>query len=162
MSKKVVILGAAGRMGRTLIQCILEKKVDGLELVGAIDLWDDNQLGNDVGIFAGLGESGVLLSSDLNEVGPDADVIIDFSSHVSTAGNAERIAQWKTGWVIGTTGLNTDELNIVNTVSKTNAIVMSGNMSLGINVLLALVESASRVLKDKGFDIEIIEKHLSL
>ena len=159
MSKKVVILGAAGKMGQTLIHCILEKKVSGLDLVGAIDLWDDENLGKDVGITLGLEKCNVNLTSDLNTVGPNADVIIDFSSHVSTSGNAERIASWNTAWVIGTTGLNEDELEIINNVSKQIPVVMSGNMSLGINILCNLVESASKKLRDKGFDIEILEKH---
>ena len=159
MNKKVVILGAAGKMGQALIRCILEKNISGLDLIGAIDLWDDENLGKDVGITLGLEECNVNLTSDLNAVGPNADVIIDFSSHVSTSGNAERIASWNTAWVIGTTGLNEDELKIINNTSKQIPVVISGNMSLGINILCNLVKSASKVLRDKGFDIEIIEKH---
>lgn len=159
MSKKVVILGAAGRMGRTLIHCILSKKVTGLELVGAIDLWDDEELGKDVGLFAGLDEANVLLSSDLNEVGPDADVIIDFSSRVGTVGNADRIVSWGSSWIIGTTGFNEKDLEIIKQASNTNSILLSGNMSLGIAILSNAVEAASRALKNRGFDIEIIERH---
>ena len=110
MTKKVIILGAAGRMGQSLIKCILEKKVDGLEIIGAVDLWDAENLNKDIGITLGMDEAGVLLSSDLNAIGDKSDVIIDFSSHVSTSGNAERIKSWKTSWVIGTTGLNEDQL----------------------------------------------------
>ena len=78
MTKKVVILGAAGRMGQSLIKCILEKKVDGLEIIGAVDLWDAENLNKDIGITLGMDEAGVLLSSDLNAIGDKSDVIIDF------------------------------------------------------------------------------------
>ena len=91
MATKVVILGAAGRMGRTLIRCILEEKVPGLELHGAIDLWDAPELGKDAGLMAGSKEAGIKLVNNLEEVGADADVIVDFSSHFGTAGNAPRI-----------------------------------------------------------------------
>ena len=101
MSTKVVIQGAAGRMGKTLIRCILEQKVEGLELAGAIDLWDVPGIGEDAGINSGTTIAGVNLTTDLAAVAPDADVIIDFTSHFGTAGNAERIADWKTAWVIG-------------------------------------------------------------
>ena len=68
MTKKVIILGAAGRMGQSLIKCILEKKVDGLEIIGAVDLWDAENLNKDIGTL-GMDEAGVLLSSDLNAIG---------------------------------------------------------------------------------------------
>ncbi|MDH3345578.1 MAG: 4-hydroxy-tetrahydrodipicolinate reductase [Kiritimatiellaceae bacterium] len=159
MSTKVVIQGAAGRMGKTLIRCILEQKVEGLELVGAIDLWDVPGIGEDAGINSGTITAGVSLTTDLAAVAPDADVIIDFTSHFGTAGNAERIADWKTAWVIGTTGLSDEELVEVNKAAEKVPVVMAGNMSLGINLLCNLVEEAAKALHAKGYDIEVIERH---
>ena len=159
MSTKVVIQGAAGRMGKTLIRCIQEGKVAGLELTGAIDLWDVPDIGTDAGIAAGTKAAGVLMSTDLAEVAPDADVIVDFTSHFGTAGNAERVAEWKTAWVIGTTGLSDEELAEVNKAAETVPVVMAGNMSLGINLLCNLVEEAAKALHAKGYDIEVIERH---
>jgi len=159
---KVVILGAGGRMGKTLIRCIVEGKVKGLKLVGAVDLWDIPDLGKDVGVMAGTQEVGIKLINNLEEVGRDADVIIDFSSHHGTAGNAPRIAEWGTAWVIGTTGLNEEELAAIHEASKQSAIVLSGNMSLGINLLCKLVEEGARALKDRGYDVEILERHHNL
>lgn len=156
---KTVILGAGGRMGKTLIRCIVEEKVQGLELVGAVDLWDVPDLGKDVGIMAGTKETGIMLINNLEEVGADADVIIDFSSHFGTAGNAPRIAEWGTAWVIGTTGLNEEELAAINAAAEKTAIILSGNMSLGINLLCNLVEAGARALNNKGYDIEVIERH---
>jgi 4-hydroxy-tetrahydrodipicolinate reductase len=158
MSKKVIIQGAAGRMGKTLIRCIQEK-TEGLELAGAIDLWDVPDIGNDAGIAAGTKEAGVELSTDLAAVAPDADVIIDFTSHFGTSGNAERVAEWGTAWVIGTTGLSDEELSEVRKAAEKVPVVMAGNMSLGINLLCNLVEEAAKALHAKGYDIEVIERH---
>jgi 4-hydroxy-tetrahydrodipicolinate reductase len=97
--------------------------------------------------------------NNLDEVGRSGDVIIDFSSHFGTAGNAPRIAEWGTAWVIGTTGLNEEELAAIEGAAGKTAVVLSGNMSLGINLLCTLVEAGARALKGKGYDIEVIERH---
>jgi 4-hydroxy-tetrahydrodipicolinate reductase len=146
-------------MGKTLIRCILEEKVQGLELHGAVDLWDVPDLGKDVGLMAGTKEAGIKLINNLETVGKDADVIVDFSSHHCTAGNAPRIAEWGTAWVIGTTGLNEEELAAVHDAGEKTAVVLSGNMSLGVNLLCNLVEAGARALKDNGYDIEVLERH---
>lgn len=159
MNSKVIIQGAAGRMGKTLIRCIQEQKVSGLELAGAIDLWDVPDIGKDAGLAAGTKEAGIKLTTDLAAVAPDADVIIDFTSHFGTAGNAERVAEWGTAWVIGTTGLGEAELAEVRKTAKKVPVVMAGNMSLGINLLCMLVEEAARKLYARGYDIEVIERH---
>lgn len=159
MAAKVVVLGAAGRMGKTLIRLILDDKVPGLELHGAVDLWDTPDLGKDAGLMAGTKEAGLMLVNNLDEVGPTADVIVDFSSHFGTAGNAPRIAEWGTAWVIGTTGLNDEELAAIDAAAQQTAVVLSGNMSLGINLLCNLVEAGARALKGKGYDIEVLERH---
>ena len=159
MAVKVVILGAAGRMGRTLIRCILEEKVPGLKLHGAVDLWDAPELRQDAGLMAGSKEAGIQLVTNLEEVGASADVIVDFSSHFGTAGNAPRIAEWGTAWVIGTTGLDEEELAAIDAAAEKTAVVLSGNMSLGINLLCNLVEAGTRALKGKGYDIEVLERH---
>lgn len=159
MSTKVVIQGAAGRMGKMLIRCIQEETVAGLELVGAIDLWDVPDIGKDAGIAAGTKEADVMLMADLAAVAPNADVIIDFTSHFGTAGNAERVGEWGTAWVIGTTGLSDEELAEVNKAAADVPVVMAGNMSLGINLLCNLVEEAARKLHACGYDIEVIERH---
>lgn len=159
MSTRVVIQGAAGRMGKMLIRCIQEEKVSDLKLVGAVDLWDVPDIGNDAGVAAGTREAGVELSTDLAKVAPDADVIVDFTSHFGTAGNAERVAEWGTAWVIGTTGLSDEELAEVNKAAEQVPVIMAGNMSLGINLLCNLVEEAARQLHEKGYDVEVIERH---
>ena len=159
---KIIILGAAGRMGKALIRCLVEERVPGLELAGAVDLWDSPDLNTDAGIMAGTKAAGINLTNNLEAVAKDADAIIDFSSHVGTAGNAPRIAEWGCAWVIGTTGLTEDELAEVNKAAEKTAVIMSGNMSLGVNLLCNLVEAGARALKGKGYDVEVLERHHNL
>ena len=159
MNKKVVIMGAGGRMGRTLIRCLLEKRIEGLELFGAVDLWDDEQLGMDAGQANGLPNCGVEITCNLEPIVPNADVVIDFSYHVGSAGNAERIAEWGVAWIIGTTGYTEDELSMIDEASKKIPIVRSGNMSLGINLLCMLVEEGAKALNGRNYDVEVIERH---
>ena len=159
MSTKAVILGAAGRMGKTLIRCILEEKVAGLQLAGAVDLWDAPDSGKDAGLAAGAKEAGVEITTDLAAVAPDADVIIDFTSRFGTAGNAERVAEWGTAWVIGTTGLSDEETAEIRKAAEKVPVVMAGNMSLGINLLCNLVQEAAQKLYARGYDMEVIERH---
>ena len=159
MSKKVVIMGAAGRMGQSLIRALAEKRVEGLSLFGAVDLWDTEQLGKDVGYALGLGELGIKMGCDLEVVVPEADVVIDFSYHVGSAGNADRMAAWGPAWVIGTTGYTDEELEMIDGAAATIPIVRSGNMSLGVNLLCTLVEAGAKALKGRGYDLEVIERH---
>ncbi len=157
--KNIVIVGAAGRMGKTLIRCLQSGAVPGLKLSGAIDLWDSPDRGKDAGLAAGCNEIGVKITSDLAEVAPRCDVVIDFSGHQGTSGNAPRVADWKKALVIGTTGLTPEERRVIETAAAKIPVVLAPNMSLGVNLLFSLVEKAAEALKDKGYDIEIIERH---
>jgi 4-hydroxy-tetrahydrodipicolinate reductase len=149
----VTLIGAGGRMGRTLVRCIERQAVPGLHLVGAVDLWDAPDLGKP------CGATGINLTSDLSAVAPLADVLIDFSGHQGTAGNAPRIASWGKGWVIGTTGISPEGQAAIEAAARVIPIVQTPNMSLGVNLLFALLEQAGRALKDRGYDVEIIERH---
>lgn len=155
----IVLLGAGGRMGGALVRCLQQGTVEGLHLHGATDLWDHPGLGKDIGLSAGAGETGVLLSSNLAEAAEGADVVIDFSGHQSTSGNAPRIADMGLAWIIGTTGLSDEEKVPIQDAAQRVPVVMAPNMSLGVNLLLSLVEQAATSLRGKGYDIEIIERH---
>ncbi len=156
---KVVVVGAAGRMGRALIRFIRNGAVPDLELAGAVDLWDCPEINRDAGVMAGVGETGVPVTSDLAAVAPGADVIVDFSSHHGTSGNAPRCAEWGKALVVGTTGLNAEQEAAVRGAATSIPIVMAPNMSLGINLLFAVLEQVGRMLKDRGYDVEIVERH---
>ena len=140
-------------MGKTLVRCIETNAVPGLKLVGAVDLWDAPDLGKP------CGSTGVNLTSDLSAVAPLADVLVDFSGHHGTVGNAPRIAGWGKGWVIGTTGVDAAGRAAIEKAAESVPVVWSPNMSLGVNLLFALLEQAGRALKDRGYDVEIIERH---
>jgi 4-hydroxy-tetrahydrodipicolinate reductase len=157
--KKVVVVGAGGRMGRTLIRCLRAGVVPDLELAGAVDLWDHPERGRDVGLLAGCGETGIVLTCDLKPLLSAADVVVDFSAHKGTAGNAPRAAEAGKALVIGTTGLEPEERRAVEEAARRIPIVWSPNMSVGMNLLFSLVERTAAALRDKGYDCEIIERH---
>lgn len=157
--KKTVILGAGGRMGKAIARLLLDGAVDDLELSGAVDLWDAPGRGEDIGVLLGKGEAGVVIDSDLSKPAAGADVVIDFTSHFGTAGNAPRCAEWGTAMVVGTTGLDEEEVAILHEAAKSIPIVWAPNMSLGVNLLFSLAESAAAALRGKGYDIEIVERH---
>ena len=140
-------------MGQTILRCLDAGAVPGLTLSGAVDLWDSAAL------HQPANRAGLTVTSDLAKVAPGCDVIVDFSSHHGTAGNAPRIAGWGKAWVIGTTGLSAEEKQAVAEAARTVPVVLAPNMSLGVNLLFALLEQAGRALKDKGYDVEIIERH---
>ncbi len=156
---KVVLVGACGRMGRILARCLLGGAEPGLELAGAVDLWDAPEQGADIGPLAGSAPCGVRVTADLAAVAPAADVVIDFSGHHGAAGNAARCAEWGKALVIGTTGLDPEETEAVRGAAKAVPVVFAPNMSRGISLLLSLVEQAARALKGQGYDVELIERH---
>lgn len=140
-------------MGKTLVRCIESNAVPGVQLAGAVDLWDAPDLGKP------CGNTGINLTSDLSAVAAKSDVLIDFSGHHGTAGNAPRIAGWGKGWVIGTTGISPEGQAAIAEAAKVIPIVQAPNMSLGVNLLFVLLEQAGRALKERGYDVEIIERH---
>ena len=153
---RLIVAGAGGRMGRTLVKAIAETK--GLALAGALEDARSPLIGWDAGILAGVSELGVKLVSDPATVMDKADGVVDFT--IPTATMSLNAAAAKAGKVhiIGTTGLNAADEAAIAEAAKTAVIVKSGNMSLGVNLLAALVKRAAQSL-DANFDIEILELH---
>lgn len=139
-------------MGKTIIRCLMDGAVPGLRLGAAIDLWDHPDRNKEVA-------PGILLKTDLAEAATSVDVVIDFTSHQGTSGNAARLAEWKKAWVVGTTGLSAEQQAEVEKAAQMIPVVMAPNMSLGVNLLFVLLEEAARALKGKGYDVEIVERH---
>lgn len=152
---KIAILGAAGRMGQALVRC--SRQADTLRVVGAVDADQCPLLGKDAGIVAGVPDIGVLLSADARKAAHAADVLIDYSFPSATALHARLAAELKKAIIIGTTGLNEKEAEEVRKASAKVPIVWSPNMSLGVNLLFAMVEQAARLLA--SYDVEIVETH---
>jgi len=151
---KIAIAGAAGRMGRALIEAT--QAAEFATLTAAIERNGHPLLGQDIGEIAGVGKLDVVLSDNLN--GSDFDVLIDFTSPESTIANVEFCRKMQKSIVIGTTGLNDDQKNILCEAAASIPIVFAPNMSVGVNLCFKLLEIASKVLGD-SVDIEIIEAH---
>ena len=153
---RLIVAGAGGRMGRTLIRAIAE--TEGVTLAGAVEGAHSPFLGQDSGLLAGLGENRILVASDVKVRGSKADALIDFTTPQATVVLAAVAAQAGIIHVIGTTGLNEADEGKLKDAAKSAVIVKSGNMSLGINLLAALAKRAARTLGE-DFDIEILEMH---
>jgi 4-hydroxy-tetrahydrodipicolinate reductase len=153
---RVIVAGAAGRMGRTLIKTIEETA--GVTLVAALEGAQSASLGQDAGLIAGCAAKGLAIMSDPLAAVVAADGILDFTVPQASVELAALAAQARIVHVIGTTGLSGDDLAKIEAAARHAAIVRSGNMSLGVNLLVALVEKAARALGPE-FDIEIAEMH---
>ncbi|CAN5554628.1 4-hydroxy-tetrahydrodipicolinate reductase [soil metagenome] len=153
---RLIVAGAGGRMGRALIRAISE--TDGAVVTGALEAPGSELLGKDAGLLAGLPASGIKLSADLWSLSQDADGILDFTVPAATIANVAIAAERGIVHVIGTTGLSASDNAVIKSVTKQAIVVQSGNMSLGVNLLAALVKRVAQSLGD-GFDIEIVEMH---
>jgi 4-hydroxy-tetrahydrodipicolinate reductase len=143
-------------MGRTLIRAISE--TPGAIVTGALEAPGSELLGQDAGVLAGLPANGVELSCDLWSLSKDADGILDFTVPAATIANVAIAAQRGLVHVIGTTGLSASDNAVIRSVTSQAIVVQSGNMSLGVNLLAALVKQVAKSL-DEDFDIEIVEMH---
>jgi len=153
---RLIVAGAGGRMGRALTRVISE--TSGAVLAGALEAPGSELLGRDAGVLAGLPANGVLLSADLWSLSAEADGILDFTVPGATIANVAIAAQRGLVHVIGTTGLSMSDDAVIKSVTSRAIVVKSGNMSLGVNLLAALVKRVAQSL-DAGFDIEILEMH---
>ena len=158
--RKVLIVGAGGRMGLAMARLIAQRAVPGLELVAAVDRAGAPLLGQDAGVAAGVPALGVVLGADLAAgLAARPDVAVDFSSPSATAATAAQVAAAGVPWVVGTTGLGAAEQAAVAQAARNIPVVLSANMSLGVNLLYALVAQAARTLAGLRYDCEIVERH---
>ncbi|MGB8818450.1 MAG: 4-hydroxy-tetrahydrodipicolinate reductase [Rhizobiaceae bacterium] len=157
---KLVVVGAAGRMGLELIRAIA--KAEGVMLCGAVERAGSPALGRDAGELAGVGPLGVLVSDDPLPVFAKADGVLDFTIPAATVEFAGYAAQARIVHIIGTTGCTVEDEAKIAAAARHATIVKSGNYSLGVNILAALTEKVARALGPKDFDIEILEMHHKL
>src|SRR5215213_1909563 len=153
---RLIVAGAGGRMGRALTRVISD--TPGAVITGALEAPGSALLGKDAGVLAGLPENGVKLSADLWALSANADGILDFTVPAATIANVAIAAERGLVHVIGTTGLSGSDDAVIKSVTGRAVVVKSGNMSLGVNLLAALVKRVAKSLDD-GFDIEILEMH---
>jgi len=153
---KVAIIGAAGRMGKVLIEAV--DGTDGLQLGAAIVEPGNSLIGADAGDMTGIGKTGVAMAGSLVDVKDDFDVLIDFTFPDLTLENARFCQAHGKSHVIGTTGLSDAEKQQLAQVAENVPVVFAPNMSVGVNVVLNLLRTAAAALGD-DYDVEIIEAH---
>jgi 4-hydroxy-tetrahydrodipicolinate reductase len=153
---RLIVAGAGGRMGRALTRVIAE--TPGAILAGALEAPGSELLGKDAGVLAGLPANDVRISADLWALSANADGILDFTVPGATIANVAIAAQRGLVHVIGTTGLSASDEAVIRSVTSRATVVKSGNMSLGVNLLAALVKRVAQSLDD-SFDIEVLEMH---
>jgi 4-hydroxy-tetrahydrodipicolinate reductase len=154
--QKIALIGAAGRMGRAITQAFPQS--NSVSLGYAIVRPDSYSIGFDSGLHSGGKENKILFSSNVEEAIQDSDGIIDFSSLQALDDNLSLCIKHNKPMVIGLTGLEKEHRTKIETASESIPIVLSPNMSIGVNLLFKLTEIAAKVL-DSNFDIELLDIH---
>ena len=154
--QRVAVAGASGRMGQMLIEAILNSS--DCVLAAALDRADSPSIGTDPSAFLGK-PSGLKIESDVRSALSKADCLIDFTRPEGTMEHLAVAADLGVGVVIGTTGFSDEQKAQIAEVAKKTSLVLSANMSAGVNVTFKLLEMAAKALKEGGYDIEIVEAH---
>ncbi len=153
---RIAVMGVAGRMGRELVRTVAA--AEGCIVAGGTEPAGSKAIGQDIGLLAGLGELGIKVSGDPLEVIANCDAILDFTVPAATIEFAGLAANARIVHVIGTTGLDATHEAAIKAAARHATIVKSGNMSLGVNLLVALTRRVAAAL-DADFDIEVVEMH---
>ena len=153
---KVIVAGAAGRMGCRLVSLVRESST--LMLVGALEGAGHHSLGDDAGITAGAGRADIPITDNLAALMARGEVVVDFSAPQATLANLRIVAEHGRAMVIGTTGFSPQELDELRSFSQQVPCVFSPNMSVGVNLLYKVIGEMAKTLGD-GYDIEVIEAH---
>ncbi len=150
---RIIITGASGRMGRMLIRAVAE--AEGVELAAATERPGSEFIGRDAGVVAGTGALGVSITDKLDD---KADVLIDFTAPQACLEHAKFVAGHGMAMVVGTTGFDTQQQQLLDSTLAQSPVVVAANYSVGVNLALNLIEQAARVLK-ADYDAEIYEAH---
>jgi 4-hydroxy-tetrahydrodipicolinate reductase len=153
---KIAVAGCSGRMGREVLKAVLASEEAAL-VAGSLRPGSP-EAGQDLGWLAGVRPIGILATENIQQLFEKSDAIIDFTIPSQSVALARMAAEAGKVLICGTTGLNTEQKQLLREASTHTAIVHSHNMSLGVNLLLSLVEKTARALDD-SFDIEITEMH---
>lgn len=153
---RIAIVGAPGRMGRNLIQAV--QQAEGVALGAALARSGSSLLGADAGELAGIGKTGIAVTDDLLKVVDDFDVLIDFTRPEGTLEYLAFCRQHHKAMVIGTTGFDEAGKEAIRAAAEEIGIVFAANFSVGVNLVLNLLQQAAKVMGDYA-DIEIVEAH---
>jgi 4-hydroxy-tetrahydrodipicolinate reductase len=153
---KIAVAGASGRMGSRI--ATLSKDYKDLKLSGAFERKGHKDIGRDIGTVLGIGDTGVPLADDLGSIIDGIDVVISFTTVEASLEHLKIAASKGKAMVIGTTGFSKDDIKTVSKLTKKIPCVMASNMSMGVNLLLKVLQDVAKVLGD-AYDVEIIEAH---
>jgi 4-hydroxy-tetrahydrodipicolinate reductase len=153
---RAIVTGAAGRMGGRIIHMM--EGVPGIVLAGAVERADHPAVGQDVGEVVGLPKKGISVAGSLADVLPQGDVVIEFTHPEPTLANLKAAAAAGRAAVIGTTGLNPQQVGELKGIAERSRVVFAPNMSVGVNLLFKVVADIAAVLTE-GYDVEIVEAH---
>lgn len=156
MTVRVAITGAAGRMGKILIEAV---SLNPHAELGAVIEWSESPfIGADSGELAGLGKNGLLIVDQLATVVNDFDVLVDFTAPAATVANAQLCADHNKAIIIGTTGCSEQQKADIAAAAKKTVVCMATNYSTGVNLCFKLLKEAAAILAD-DYDVEIVEAH---
>ncbi|MEQ4922669.1 4-hydroxy-tetrahydrodipicolinate reductase [Proteus hauseri] len=153
---RLAVVGAGGRMGRQLIQAISQQQ--GTVLGAAFERTNSSLIGTDAGELAGIGHIGVTVTDNLLEQAANFDVLIDFTRPEGTLLHLDFCVEHHKGMIIGTTGFDDQGKKAISDAAKSIPIVFAANFSVGVNLVLKLLEKAAKVMGSYS-DIEIVEAH---
>ena len=153
---KIIVTGASGRMGQTIIKKILINK--SLKLIGATEGSKNKFLGSDISALIKSKKTGIIITDKIEPLFAKADAVIDFTIPIATLNYAEMAAKYRIVHVIGTTGFSPSDEKKIGLAAKKATIIKSGNMSMGINILQQVINKTTSLFND-SFNIEILETH---
>jgi 4-hydroxy-tetrahydrodipicolinate reductase len=153
---RTIVSGAAGRMGGRIIHMI--EATEGISLTGALEQPGHSAVGKDVGEVTGLPKKGITVSGSLAELLPQGDVLIEFTHPEPTLEHLKEVAAAGKAMVIGTTGLNPEQVGELKWLAEKTRVVFAPNMSVGVNLMFKVVENIAKILTE-GYDVEIVEAH---
>lgn len=156
---KAIVMGAGGKMGGRILTLIAA--AEGIEVAGAVEVPGHSFIGADIGDALALGRTGVVVSDTLEACIKRGDVVIDFTHHDQAVHNVRIAAEHEKAIVIGTTGLTSEETAELESLARKTPCVLAPNMSVGVNVMLKVLDSVARILGD-DYDVEIVEAHHNL
>ena len=153
---KIVVIGAGGRMGKTIVACV--EDTQGVSITGGTEHIGHSAIGSDLGELAGIGKKGIFIVENVEDALADCDVFIDFTTPDSSIKTLNAAVSCEKSVVIGTTGFSAEQKKIIIQAAEKIRCVFAPNMSVGVNVLYKIAEDVSKTLGD-AYDVEIVEAH---
>jgi len=152
----VIVCGGCGKMGSTVARLVHQNK--DMKLVGIIESPSHPEIGKDWGIVMGLGETGIIIKDNLEEIIQNTDQVVEFTNPQVSLKHLEIVSKHKKAMIMGTTGFSSEEIKEINKLAQGTPFLLSPNMSLGVNLLFKLAAETATALGD-DYDIEIVEAH---